>query len=131
MTNNITVLLKRIAQSPLGTFGVIVKDEVPLCVTCEDPWNDNKTGQSCIPTGSYYVIPHIGTKYQNVWRLVDVPGRSAILIHPGNTTDNTEGCILPGMMFGMLKDKPAVLSSQVAMTLLKEQLPERFLLKVT
>jgi hypothetical protein len=29
-------------------------------------------------------------------KLIDVPGRSGILIHPGNVEANTEGCILVG-----------------------------------
>jgi hypothetical protein len=31
--------------------------------------------------------------------IADVPGRSGILIHPGNRLDETKGCILPGMVW--------------------------------
>lgn len=122
--------LQRIAQSSLGTFGVLVKDNIPLCVTCEDPWNDNKTKKSCIPDGTYKCVPHIGEKYKNVWRLEDVPGRSAILIHYGNTTKDTEGCILVGKAFAQFDTGPGITDSRLTLQNLKQQLPAYFDLEI-
>lgn len=67
-----------------------------------------KPGITAIPTGTYEITLSIqSNKYKKskkimeicdgyVPRLVDVPGYSGILIHPGNTAKDTEGCIIPG-----------------------------------
>lgn len=124
------VLLQRAAMSIEGTFGMMSVGGLPLCVTCEDPWLDNARNISCIPAGVYSCVPHDGTKYKNVWRLEYVPGRSAILIHAGNTEDHTQGCILVGKSIGKLSGKPAVLSSRAALDELRELLPDRFTLEI-
>lgn len=67
-------------------------------------------GKTAIPTGRYrirlcvsptlkdrsYAKPY-GGKFPV---LENVPGFSGVMIHPGNTTDDTRGCILPGMLMG-------------------------------
>lgn len=67
-----------------------------------------KPGITAIPTGTYEITLSIqSNKYKKskkimeicngyVPRLIDVPGYSGILIHPGNTAKDTEGCIIPG-----------------------------------
>jgi hypothetical protein len=69
------------------------------------------------------VNPILGVYYQpgeippgQLW------GRSAILIHSGNTTDQIEGCVLVGMRHGYLNDMPAVLDSRTALTQLRGML---------
>jgi Family of unknown function (DUF5675) len=123
--------LHRFKQDASGTFGLMVLENEPLCVTCEDPWNDNKPNISCIPEGTYQCVPHDGAKYKNVWRLENVPGRDAILIHNGNTTNNTEGCILVGSALGYLIGKPAVLNSVMTLNKLRKILPDNFTLTIT
>lgn len=123
--------LKRISYSDRGTFGVLLKDKIPLCLTLEDPWKDNKKNVSCIPEGKYKCVPHNGTKYKNVWRIKNVIGRSAILIHAGNTENDTEGCILVGQSFGRLGDKVAVLNSQNTLAQLRGVLPDHFEIVIT
>lgn len=127
--------LVRVATSDKGTFGVLTQDGLPLCVTCEDPWNDNKRGVSCIPAGEYDVHRHNwersnNYKYKQCWHVVAVPGRSAILIHAGNTIQDTRGCILVGNRYGTLGDLPAVLSSRDTLNVLRETLPERFRINI-
>lgn len=122
--------LRRVAQSSAGTFGVLLQNKTPLCLTCEDPWNDNKTGISCVPAGNYKCVPHMGEKYKNVWRLEDVPGRSAILIHAGNTLEDTRGCILVGRSFAMFGNTPGVTNSKDALTYLQAKLPPHFELEI-
>ncbi|MDR1846712.1 MAG: DUF5675 family protein [Bacteroidales bacterium] len=58
-----------------------------------------KSGQNQrIPEGSYNVTKHSGTNYQNVLKLYndDVSKDRAILIHNGNSSVDTRGCLLIG-----------------------------------
>lgn len=124
------IRLVRTVTGKEGTFGVLHDGAYPLCVTCEDPWNDNKEGESCIPAGTYNVTPHNGTKYKGVWILNDVPGRSAILIHHGNTIRDTRGCILTGQRFGVWRSLPAVMNSIDTIAYLRKRLPPKFTLEI-
>ena len=128
---NFDAVLYRAVENEHGTFGVLIYKGQPLCVTVEPEWRNNQIGVSSIPEGIYQVAPHNGTKYKNVWKLKDVPNRSAILIHAGNTEDSTQGCIIVGSMFGNLNGKYAVLRSGEALNKLREILPGKFTLKVT
>ncbi|AMV17423.1 DUF5675 family protein [Planctomyces sp. SH-PL14] len=125
-----TLTLKRIRSGDDGVFGHLFRSKEQLGVTCEDPWNDNRRGKSCIPTGRYLCVPHSGTKYKGVWEVNGVPGRSAILIHAGYTIDDTQGCILVGQTFGYLSEKPAVLNSRLTLAKLKKLLPDQFILGI-
>lgn len=50
-----------------------------------------------IPDGHYRVIVNMSTRFKRRLPLiVDVPGRLGIRIHPGNTGNDTSGCILLG-----------------------------------
>jgi hypothetical protein len=109
-----------------GTLGTISHMGKLICYTLERPWRNNERGVSSIPTGSYTVVPHSGPRFKNVWRLENVPGREAILIHAGNSIADTQGCILVG-----LQPSPnGVSQSQAALTMLRRILPEKFILEV-
>ena len=102
------------------TIGSLLVDGVKFCDTLEDTDRGltssmtlqeikaNKVkGKTAIPTGIYHVdmstvSPRFKTK---AWarahngivpRLQGVKGFDGVLIHPGNTADDTEGCILVG-----------------------------------
>lgn len=122
--------LSRVAQSDKGVFGVLCNAGTPLCVTCEDPWNDNQSMISCIPKGVYQCEKYNSEKFKDVWEIKDVPNRSSILIHAGNTIDDTHGCVLVGRCFGSLGDLPAVLQSKEAMDILRTKLPDYFILTI-
>ena len=105
--------LQRVSQSIKCTMGVILNDHsgLPICVCLESPDLYNQIGKSCIPKGVYACEPYSSEKYKDVYKVKDVPGRTYILIHTGNTGSHTKGCILPGKMFGDIDGEPAVLSS--------------------
>lgn len=108
------VELERFAYTPHGTFGRIMLPEFE-CFTVERPWLDNKRRQSCIPEGTYELV--LGMYNRGgypAYELMDVPDRSLIKIHVGNTMDDIVGCIAPGKALGFLERKWAVSSSRKA-----------------
>jgi hypothetical protein len=110
-----TILLKRVAELQLGTLGVLLNDEgKPWMLTCERPWENNQHDVSCIPVGVYTCQRITSPKHGIVFQVTNVPNRDAILIHPGNTELDSEGCILLGRQFGVVQNLPAVLNSQDA-----------------
>ena len=124
------VYLHRVLSSDKGTFGVLIYQNKPLCVTCEDPWNDNKENISCIPFGEYKVSPHSGRLYKDVWVVNGVKDRSAILIHNGNSTKDTEGCILVGEYFTEFSGNPGIANSRLTLDRLRKTLPKTFTLVI-
>lgn len=106
--------LVRVTEYNGATFGVLTLDGAPLCVTLEDPWRDNERQISCIPQGRYKIRKHTSPKYGLCFRVDDVPERSHILLHAGNTSKDTLGCILLGMHYGSLGGEPAILQSKTA-----------------
>jgi len=103
--------LIRVSYSKQGTFGVLLDEDIPFCVTLERPWLNNKRNISCIPSGSYLCKRITSSKFGETFKISDVPGRSHILFHKGNISEDTHGCIILGEEFGFLKNEVAVLSS--------------------
>lgn len=112
------------------TFGVLMHGQLVLCRTMEPGEKD--LGAPRVAPGWYRCEPHgwgpEAVRFRQTWALVgrDVshfpePGvpRSAILIHAGNTDEQTLGCILVGMRRGELNGEPALLESRVAMEALR------------
>lgn len=96
----IEATLRREHRDHAVTIGelTIYKDEEPefVCMTLEPTWANNERNISCIPAGTYNVVPYSSEKYPGTYEVQDVPGRSKILIHKGNFFHNTKGCILVG-----------------------------------
>lgn len=114
------IRVKRIACKPLYTIGKLYIDDEYFCDTLEDRDRglDNSMteqeiksikmpSQTAIPTGTYRVTMNVQSpKYKKraayafckgyVPRLLDVKGFDGILIHIGNTKEDTAGCILVG-----------------------------------
>ena len=96
------ITLKRKYFNKEYTIGELYINKQYICNTLEDTYRDlskeakipNKT---CIPYGRYKVIVNYSPKFKrNLPRLLDVPYFEGILIHRGNTPNDTSGCILPG-----------------------------------
>ena len=98
------LILTRIARKAEYTIGRLEDENgMKVCDTLEPTWRDYKGGElkiprkSAIPEGTYRVVI---TKSQRFGRylplLVGVPGFEGVRIHSGNTSRDTEGCILVG-----------------------------------
>jgi len=108
----------------VATTGKLYHDDELICSTFELPWRDNLQDISCIPTGTYRLKMVNSAKFGPSYEVKDVDGRSHILIHTGNTVNDTRGCIMPCNSYGVLsvrnggtsKDMLAGLSSRMAYT---------------
>lgn len=120
MTERITGLrqieLIRVSyRKALPQFGVLLFEGVPQLLTLELPENNNKRRESCIPEGNYVCERIESAKVSGATYLVkDVPGRSEILFHHGNTVKDTEGCILTGSEFSFIDGQYGVTESKKA-----------------
>ena len=104
------ITVQRIARKPDYTIGKMYIDGKYFCDTLEDfdrglrqdmPLSEIQPikvmHRTAIPAGTYKVILNMSPAKQRLLpRLLDVPGFDGILIHRGNTADDTSGCILVG-----------------------------------
>lgn len=94
----IRVILTRKVSTTEGTKGLL---HVPGILnpyhTMENPWLNNKRKESCIPTGNYVCRPVDSPRFGKTIEVTNVPDRSHILFHAGNSPADTDGCILIGM----------------------------------
>ena len=94
---------------PNYTIGKMSIDGIYFCDTLEDVNRDSNLngkfdngeikvfGDTCIPKGIYNVIVSFSPKFKrDLPRLLNVPSFEGILIHAGNTINDTHGCILVG-----------------------------------
>lgn len=123
---SVRIELRRFAYTPMGTFGNLFVDGVDFGFTVELPWKDNERNKSCIPEGTYPFRLRKSNKvkkithgrHENGYQICDVPGRTWIMFHPGNTMDDFDGCFGPGDTLGGLTGRKskkhlwAVLNSQ-------------------
>jgi hypothetical protein len=105
------MIIRRIAFTEFGTFGVILEGGIPFALTLERPWLDNKRNVSCIPAGHYTCKRFHSEKHPNTFEVQDVDNRTGILFHTGNLMEHSAGCILIGETFDPYKGQPAILSS--------------------
>jgi len=101
-----------------GTFGVLRVNKELFCVTLEPRDEENRRNVSSIPAQQYLCklsptalqsVRKLG--FETTYEVTNVPGRSGIKFHPGNTIDDTAGCIIVGEHFGKLGKDRAVLNS--------------------
>jgi len=79
-----------------GTNGALFYNEQFLGFAIELPWLENRRIISCVPEGTYRLIPRFSEKFKHHLQLENVLGRSLILIHPANNAlKELEGCIAP------------------------------------
>jgi Family of unknown function (DUF5675) len=129
-----TIQMKRVSMNEDGTFGVMIYENIPFLLTLERPWKDNAKGVSAIPLGTYIVKRTVTPLHGNTFEITNVPSRTAVLIHPGNTEIDSRGCPMVGMQFGKIEAidpdtkqmeiQPAVLRSKDAYALLNNFIGE-------
>jgi hypothetical protein len=126
----LTLLLTRDPEpNPTCTEGQMVADDLTLR-TLELPLGDGLPG-SAIPPGTYPVVLAPSAKFEMVqdsWvqgyatsipHIINIPNRTNILIHWGNYVQDTDGCVLVGMIaepdfIGRSRDAFAALHAKLA-----------------
>jgi hypothetical protein len=95
------IVLSRFISTDFGVVGRLTIGIGPWKMrmfTLERPWKNNERNVSCIPSGVYDLEKRYSEIYQkDMFFLKDVEGRDGIMIHSGNTIDDTGGCILIGL----------------------------------
>jgi len=94
-----------------GTLGVLTINDSIFCATLEPPDRENAVNRSSIPAQQYTCQRYTSRRYGETFQVMNVPSRSYVLFHAGNTVDHTKGCILLGQYWGKLKGVQAVLNS--------------------
>lgn len=122
-------------ESTLGTLSI--KDgekEEFFCYTLEDcvrevdgqPVTQWKIkGQTAIPCGRYRVLKTLSQRFgRYTLHIMDVPGFAGIRVHAGNTSNDTEGCVLVGMKASdkSISGTQAIINSGEALSKLEAKL---------
>lgn len=137
------VTIKRKEFTETSTTGEMFVDGVFLCYTLEDKDRGLKQtdpiefiaitkvhSKTAIPYGTYDGKFSMSNRFERVLpEIINVPGFAGIRIHSGNTSVNTEGCIL----LGRTKSKDFIGESRLAMSsfFLKVAPAKKFVLQVT
>ena len=103
------IVVKRIALKPTYTIGKLYIDGEYFCDTLEDTVRDlNKNGKfdngekkvyggTAIPYGKYEIEWTYSPRFKkHTPQLMNVPSFEGIRIHSGNSSTDTEGCLLLG-----------------------------------
>jgi hypothetical protein len=117
----------------LGTLKVIEGDEVIFeCKTLELPWKNNKSNESCIPTGEYSIKRRFSGKGEHM-HILDVKDRSFVLIHAGNYYTQIRGCVLVGRDYKDINydGETDVISSRKTLRKLMAFLPDELKLTIS
>jgi hypothetical protein len=140
----VIITLTRDYRDPACTLGVLSAG-ARSWQTIERPWVPmlgtpaGKKGFSCIPVGTYRLLPHTSEAHPNVWALVspqldvyhfdaDVPAskvglaRTTVLIHPANWASELEGSVAPGKSRTKTRQIWMVISSRDAINELRNTL---------
>lgn len=124
------LVLKRIHFGNTYTVGQLYEEtelgENPICYTLEDkvrevegqPVSQWKVqNETAIPRGTYKVSITFSNRFQSKLPLLDnVDGYQGVRIHSGNSSKDTEGCILVGQTWDGKSDW--IGSSKVALSVL-------------
>ncbi len=91
--------VKRFDFKDTYTVGRMYLNNVYFCYTLEDVVREGKkvNGQTAIPAGTYDIIIDNSVRFgKPMPHILNVPNFKGVRIHAGNTSKDTEGCILLG-----------------------------------
>lgn len=91
--------VKRFDFKDTYTTGRMYINNLYFCYTLEDVVREGKkvNGKTAIPIGTYDVIIDDSTRFgRPMPHILNVPNFTGVRIHAGNTSKDTEGCILLG-----------------------------------
>lgn len=118
--------LNRIFLGSSATIGELLINDKHLCDTLEDrvrPEGEKVYGKTAIPEGKYEIELTHSPRFKKILpEILNVPNFSGIRIHTGNSSKDTEGCIIVGTWDGEKEDW--VGSSKIAFDKLMSLLEE-------
>jgi len=129
------VLIQRISQDDTQTLGelkILGCGEVQRFTCLELPWKDNRRNVSCVPEGRYRAIRYKHPERGSSIVVLNVPGRTDIMVHVANFHRQLQGCIAPGIGFRDI-DRDGhvdVTESRIAMEMIYDVLPDKFILEI-
>lgn len=118
----VSLVLIRDTFTKESIIGKLYVDGEMFCDTLELPYKDNQRRISSIPIGVYNVrlrYPRESGSRDYLHLLIqDVPNRDYILVHRGNKSSDSRGCVLVGLK----RQQDFVSNSKLAMDLLMKEL---------
>lgn len=118
--------LNRIFLGSSATIGELYIDKKYIADTLEDrvrPEGEKVYGKTAIPEGKYEIELTHSPRFKKILpEILNVPNFSGIRIHTGNSSKDTEGCIIVGTWDGEKEDW--VGSSKIAFDKLMSLLEE-------
>lgn len=120
--NSCNLLIVRETYTDESVIGKLYLNGEFISYTLELAWNNNQKSISCVPRGVYdckiRLAKDSASRNYDHLILEDVPNRSYILFHRGNSAKDSKGCILTGMMRG----ENVIYQSKTAHTLLMDKI---------
>ena len=96
--------VNRIFKASNYTIGVLSVNNNYVCDTLEDKVRvdgEKVYAETAIPTGTYTLVLSYSNRFKKVMpEILNVPNFSGIRIHCGNSSKDTEGCLLVGKWDG-------------------------------
>ena len=99
MWTKMLIEVKRFEFKDTHTVGKMYVDGIYECYTLEDAVRNGTkvVGKTAIPIGTYKLIIDASVRFkQDMPHILDVPDFTGVRIHAGNTSADTDGCILLG-----------------------------------
>jgi len=112
------IKVERFIFKPDWTISKVYVDGKLFCYAVEDEIRSVKVkGETAIPKGVYPLGTRWSPKFSGAYNhemiwVKDVPNFEFILIHWGNTDDDTDGCLIVGDKIGVVKGQEGVLNSR-------------------